>query len=124
MHRWLRTGRNATRSCAPFLLLALGLFPLHAAQAIPPEATYVGEKVCIKCHDVEAKHFGHTEHAKVFRQNPKNELEGRVCEACHGPGSLHVPRDDHKNRDYLIGFTKEWGTPVEVQNGVCLTCHK
>ncbi|MGZ5583005.1 MAG: DmsE family decaheme c-type cytochrome [Usitatibacter sp.] len=114
----------AARLGAPLVLLAIGLLPLQAALAIPPEAKYVGEKVCIKCHDVESKHFGHTQHAKVFRQNPKNELEGRVCEACHGPGSLHVPRDDHKIRDNLIGFTREWGTPVEVQNAQCLNCHK
>ena len=94
------------------------------ALAIPPEAKYVGEKACIKCHDVEAKHFGHTLHAKVFRQNPGTSSKRRVCEACHGPGSLHVPRDDHKKRDYLIGFTREWGTPVEEQNAVCLNCHK
>src|SRR5215510_13767823 len=91
------------------LALALGLLAPCVALAIPPEAQYVGEKTCIKCHDVEAKHFGATQHAKVFRQNPKNELEGRVCEACHGPGSLHVPRDSHKIRENLVGFTREWG---------------
>jgi hypothetical protein len=72
------------------ILLAVAIACVFAvvksARAIPPEATYVGEKTCIKCHDVEAKHFGHTQHAKAFRQNPRNELEGRVCEACHGPG--------------------------------------
>jgi DmsE family decaheme c-type cytochrome len=105
-------------------LLAVLLAAGRSAWSIPPEATYVGEKVCTNCHDTEAKHFGHTLHAKVFRQNPKDDVERQVCEACHGPGSLHVPRENHKNRDYLIGFTKEWGTPVETQNGVCLSCHK
>jgi hypothetical protein len=47
-------------------------------------ATYVGEKVCAKCHDPEAKQFGHTLHAKVFRLNPKNETERQVCETQHG----------------------------------------
>ncbi|MGZ5074675.1 MAG: hypothetical protein ACXWBL_16145, partial [Usitatibacter sp.] len=92
--------RSAARASVPLILLAAGLLPLRAAgadptTADPPKAEYVGEKVCIKCHDVEAKHFGLTQHARAFRQNPRNELEGRVCEACHGPGSLHVPRDDH-----------------------------
>ena len=72
------------------LLLAMGLVLPQGAHAIPPEAQYVGEKTCIKCHDVEAKHFGDTTHAKVFRQNPRNALEARVCEACHGPGSQHA----------------------------------
>ena len=94
------------------------------SHAIPPEARYVGEKTCIKCHDVEANHFAHTQHAKAFRQNPRNALEARVCESCHGPGSLHATRGNEKNRDYLIGFTREWGTPVEVQNEACMTCHK
>ena len=105
-------------------LAAIAAFWCLAAFAIPPEAKYVGEKTCIKCHDIEARHFGHTQHAKAFRQNPANELEGRVCEACHGPGSLHAQRGNEKNRDYLIGFTREWGTPLETQNAACLTCHK
>jgi DmsE family decaheme c-type cytochrome len=84
----------------------------------------VGEKTCIKCHDFEAAHFEHTLHAKVFRQNPGNAMEQRVCEACHGPGSLHAQRGQEKNRDYLIGFTRNWGTPVETQNAVCLSCHQ
>src|SRR5262252_4901455 len=83
------------------LLSVLGLAASGAAHAIPPEAQYVGEKVCVKCHDVEARHFSGTRHAKIFRENPKTELEARVCEACHGPGSLHVPRDDHKIRENL-----------------------
>jgi DmsE family decaheme c-type cytochrome len=95
-----------------------------AARAIPPEAAYAGEKTCIKCHDVEAKHFSHTQHAKIFRENPKNALEARVCEACHGPGSLHAQRGNEKKREYLVGFTREWGSSVETQNGQCMACHK
>ncbi|MDO8264345.1 MAG: DmsE family decaheme c-type cytochrome [Gallionella sp.] len=85
-------------------------------------ATYVGEQVCAGCHAADNKKFGHTLHAKVFRQNPKNEMEKQVCEACHGPGSLHSANPtDHSN---LIGFTKEWGTPIAKQTDQCLSCHK
>jgi len=103
------------------LTLLVGAAPASAA---PPEAKYVGEKTCLKCHDIEDRHFGHTVHAKVFRQNPKNDRERQVCEACHGPGSLHAVRGNHKNRDYLTGFTRNWGTPIEEQNAVCLSCHQ
>lgn len=103
-------------------LLAGFLFS-SSALAIPSEAKYVGEKACLNCHQVENKHFGHTTHAKVFRENPQNATEKMVCEACHGPGSLHVPEANNKNHDYLIGFSKEWGTPVKVQNAQCLNCH-
>src|ERR1035437_8950328 len=38
-------------------------------------AIYVGEKVCKNCHDTENKLFGHTLHANIFRQNPRNDVE-------------------------------------------------
>lgn len=86
------------------------------------EAVYVGEKVCTTCHSLENKHFSETVHAKVFRQNPKTADEKQVCEACHGPGSLHQKNPTDKNN--LVGFTKRWGTPIEKQNAQCQTCHK
>lgn len=85
-------------------------------------AKYVGEKSCTSCHQTEDKHFGHTLHAKVFRQNPKNEIEKTVCETCHGPGSNHVTNPTDKTA--IIGFTKDWGTPLAKQNEQCLSCHK
>jgi DmsE family decaheme c-type cytochrome len=84
-------------------------------------ARLVGEKRCGECHDTEQSLFGHTQHARIFRENPRNATEKTVCEACHGPGSLHVA--DTKDKTKIIGFDKEWGTPVEKMNGQCLTCH-
>jgi DmsE family decaheme c-type cytochrome len=85
-------------------------------------ATYVGEKVCQNCHAIEDSHFSHTQMAKAFRLNPRNEREKNVCETCHGPGSLHAK--DQKNKNNIVGFTKEWGTPIATQTAQCLTCHK
>jgi mono/diheme cytochrome c family protein len=48
-------------------------------------ATYVGEAVCIACHKPQGDQFMHTAHAAAFRLNPKDELQQRSCEACHGP---------------------------------------
>jgi hypothetical protein len=82
--------RSWLRVCAATLAICLGnLLPTPAAFAASDAtatARYVGEKRCIECHDTENNHFGHTLHAKVFRQNPRNEREQQVCEACHGPG--------------------------------------
>jgi len=85
-------------------------------------AERIGEAVCIACHAPQNKQFSHTQHAGVFRLNPKNEKEKLSCEACHGPGSNHVK--EPANRGALIGFTKEWGTPVAQQTALCLTCHE
>lgn len=110
---------GALRHAAASLLAAA--FGLTGAAALAQEATYVGEAKCLSCHNTENDHFRDTQHARAFRGNPKNEREKRVCEACHGPGSRHVAKSGDKTA--LIGFTKEWGTPIEVQNGQCLGCH-
>lgn len=83
-------------------------------------ATYVGKEACGQCHSLADGHFANTTHAKVFA-NPRNELESRVCEACHGPGSKHL--EDATDHNALIGYTREWGTPVDKQQGQCLQCH-
>jgi DmsE family decaheme c-type cytochrome len=84
-------------------------------------ARYVGEKQCLTCHDVENGPFSHTQHAKLFRLNPRNDVEKQVCEACHGPGSLHVA--DSLDKRKIIGFTKDWGTSIAKMNSQCLACH-
>jgi DmsE family decaheme c-type cytochrome len=106
--------------CAAALLLFAGLD--RTALADPPQSSYIGEKKCIECHGQENLHFGQTLHSKIFRLNPKNEKERQVCEACHGPGSEHAKQTKDKN--LIVGFTKAWGTPVDVQNGQCLSCHQ
>ena len=85
-------------------------------------AEYIGEARCIECHGQENKHFSETLHAKVFRLNPKTDGQRQGCEACHGPGSNHARNALDKTA--LIGFTRRWGTPVDVQNAQCLTCHE
>jgi DmsE family decaheme c-type cytochrome len=94
---------------------------LSAATAVNDGATFVGEAACIKCHKPENTQFTHTLHANAFRLNPKNEQEKLSCEACHGPGSSHA--EDTAKRGTLVGFTREWGTPVAQQNAMCLQCH-
>jgi DmsE family decaheme c-type cytochrome len=115
------------RMCAAFL--ATAMFALTAqpalAQTSPDpmaDARIVGEQRCVECHDTEKSLFGHTQHARVFRENPRNDTEKAVCEACHGPGSLHVV--DTHNKSKIIGFDKDWETPIERQNAQCLNCHK
>ncbi len=114
------------RLCAAAVVAAfLGLLATQPASAqadIMASARNVGEQRCVECHDTEKALFGHTQHAKAFRENPRNDTEKAVCEACHGPGSLHVL--DTANKSKIIGFTKEWGTAIEKQNAQCLNCHQ
>jgi DmsE family decaheme c-type cytochrome len=95
---------------------------LLAASAGAQPATTVGEQACLRCHGQENRHFTATAHAKAFRLNPANDRERLVCETCHGPGSRHV--DKPTDRSTIIGFTKGWDTPLDVQNAQCLACHQ
>ena len=87
-----------------------------------PGATAVGEKVCVACHRLENEHFSGTLHAKGLRAAAAARPQAPVCEACHGPGSEHARRPTDKG--LIIAFTHDSGTPIAVQTGTCLTCHK
>ena len=143
MHKELRHGGSmkiqgfswAGRGALLVASLVLGVGLMQAPQAradantmndttvtgINEGATYVGMQTCQQCHSSEDAHFAGTTHMKVF-QNPKNDLEAKVCEACHGPGSKHV--ENATDRNALVGFTREWGTPVTKQAAQCLQCHQ
>ena len=86
------------------------------------DATYVGRKICEECHAHAAEHADQGAHVKAFTANPRSSQQGEVCEACHGPGSKHAK--DTLNRAYIIGYTRDWGTPVQTQNAQCLSCHQ
>ncbi len=108
------------------LLLGVGLAVATWAQAEPPPASpaaahYVGQKACVACHVKENSNYSHTTHAKVFGLNPHTDTERLGCEACHGPGSRHL--ENVSDHTALIGFTRQWGTPIVQQNKQCLTCH-
>ncbi len=117
MNRYRRSIRREL-ACAALALLVLVI----ASPARAQDATYIGEAKCVVCHVEQKPNFAHTAHAKAMRANPANELQAKVCEACHGPGSRHVKNSEDKS--LIIGFTRSWGTPIETQNSQCLACHK
>jgi len=125
------SGRPGVPARASRLVLSLvflvSALPAMAQPAIPAQdaaraASYVGEKICLRCHAAEDAHFSPTAHARAFRQNPRNDRERQVCEACHGPGSRHL--ENAADRSALIGYTRAWDTPVNKQNAQCLSCHQ
>jgi predicted CXXCH cytochrome family protein len=73
-----------------------------------PGATPVGADTCTTCHADVASNFRHAFHAQ----------QGVDCEACHGPGSLHVQGGGDISK--IISFGKRSATDA---NGVCLSCH-
>ena len=115
-------------ACIAALAFALGIFPpgpaaaQQSVAASPSAGGYVGQARCATCHALEAEHWSHTVHARIFNGNPRNELEKRGCEACHGPGERHAGNPADKTT--LVNFTRRGGTPVELQVAQCMQCHK
>lgn len=115
--RWYVPGRLFLAAIALLALLAL-----HPRDARAQAGGYAGEAACLQCHENGARHFAETLHAKSFRQNPRNDLERRTCEACHGPAAAHIKNPADKG--LIIGFMRESATPPERQSAQCMTCHQ
>ncbi len=72
-------------------LLLISCMMVDRTAVVPPQipgATYVGTKECTQCHEEQTGHFATATHAKLALADAKVGNTG--CEACHGPGSLHV----------------------------------
>lgn len=107
------------------LLMLVGCLPVQH-QASPSQegssANYLGMQVCVSCHQEESSQWNHTLHARVFLLNPRNQLQQRGCEACHGPGSDHLA--DTANKNKIIAYTRQSGISVTKQNAMCMQCHQ
>ena len=106
-------------ACAPTQRSA----PQSALPAPPPEA-YVGAETCKACHEEAFGKLGSTKMGRLFLNHPRNDLERRACESCHGPGKAHVESGGGKGVGGLISFRQTDATPVAQRNAVCLQCHE
>lgn len=95
-------------------------FPLSLYAAAKPD-DFSGDKECLRCHQTAAEMFYRSPHA-LFVNDPRQPLDRRGCEACHGPGKPHI---DHRRAseglyDYVISYLKD--TPEQI-SAACLRCH-
>lgn len=92
------------------------LFSLAAAAEGDEQAgaTYIGQDMCVACHDGYAEGLAATPHGKAgFAM-----LSDLGCEGCHGPGSLHADDPDiEANRPIITTRSPE------AQNAICQQCH-
>ena len=125
----------------------------------PPDATYLGEAQCKRCHLKQHKTWGKTKHAETWNLLPeadrkddakddsgkacvschitgygmpggpanmeeglKRALGGTQCEACHGPGSVHV--DLAKKSEGAEKAPDEVLKAIDrVPQNTCIRCH-
>jgi predicted CXXCH cytochrome family protein len=87
--RWIKAALIG--GAAAWGLLLISCVMVDRTVVVPPQiagATFVGTKECKECHEEQTGHFATATHAKLAIADAKVGNTG--CEACHGPGSLHV----------------------------------
>jgi DmsE family decaheme c-type cytochrome len=86
--------------------------------------TEEGSEGCLRCHSGEKMHaIAASPHANP--DHPSAPLARQGCEACHGPGSIHVSRA-HGGQGFprMITFGRGSGfSPKNEQEDACLSCH-
>lgn len=95
-------------------LLLISCVATNRTVVAPPHvagAEFVGDKACTECHSDVTDHFGSASHAKLAISDSK--VGATSCEACHGPGSLHVK----------IGGSKATIVNPGKSPEACFACH-
>ena len=60
-----------------------------AAAATQAKKEYVGSDTCAGCHDEIHTNFKKNAHI-ILETTRSRGWEGKACESCHGPGSVHA----------------------------------
>jgi DmsE family decaheme c-type cytochrome len=106
-------------SLAGLLLCWLSVAPAAAQE----DEGYVGDAVCLDCHEDEVGEFLKTPHAHVLNEkNARSALMARGCESCHGPGAEHVEEEGTGGK--MIAFSNKSPELIEEGKAACLSCHE
>ena len=79
---------------------------------------YVGPEPCLKCHKDYSGTYNQSIHGKL--SVPDSPANGQGCEACHGPGGVHVKNGGGKGTMFAFGRNPDG----KKKSAVCLTCHE
>lgn len=123
-----RAARWAMLLGAAAMLSAALSLPLEAQSGGPAASVssapsdYVGWEVCQGCHIAQVTAWKETKMGKVMLGKPRNDLEAKACEACHGGAREHVAAKGDTTK--IFRFTKASPATVAEKNERCLQCHQ
>ncbi len=89
---------------------------------VPADAEYVGSEECAMCHEDIGEFYtsNHSPHAWELGLAVPGRPEAVACEACHGPGSLHV---DEGGDGWILGLDQLHGLGDAGRAAMCTQCH-
>lgn len=87
---------------------------------VPADATYVGAEDCLDCHDDVGEFYIHSPHAAERGLSVPGQPDVFGCEACHGPGSLHV---DEGGDGWILGVEAMQAFDDQNRAAMCTQCH-
>jgi len=85
-----------------------------AQKPAPGPATFVGDKVCLDCHDGWDRGIVGSPHSRAI--DPRTPAAKQGCETCHGAGSTHADDPENPIKHFRLM------TPRDV-TATCATCH-
>ena len=105
--------RRITVFCSVLVLLVPLFLLALPPGAIAQNAKFVGSDACKNCHEDAFKSYVSSIHGKAYVPGSPGKREG--CEACHGPGSVHVEKGGGK--EGIISSAKHMAAN-------CQSCHQ
>ncbi len=87
---------------------------------VPADATYVGSEDCLACHEEVGEFYAHSPHLPELGLSVPGRADIFGCEACHGPGSLHV---DEGGDGWIMGLDIMRALDDVSRANMCTQCH-
>lgn len=91
-----------------------------------PGASYIGQEMCIACHETEGKYFKLSDHSSMAIDITEEDAEaGEIesCESCHGPGSLHAENYGDKSKIVLGDAETCFACHLDIRGKFALQHH-
>ena len=109
--------------CAVLLGASLSLLATARSPASQGAPQYVGSEACKSCHEAQWEAFQTNPHHRA--EVDSTVVADRVgCEACHGPGSLHVAAGGDRSQPGFASIRNFKSMSMEDVEASCLNCHR
>jgi predicted CXXCH cytochrome family protein len=141
-----RMNLSKTAMSGVFVLVCIMLIScseVNQKVVVPPftiqGADFVGTDNCAMCHEETVQNFKYSDHANTILSEAKGSEFG-VCEACHGPGSLHLEAGGGRgvyilnpgrkpdtcyqcHAEIKAAFSLQYRHPLRERRLSCIDCH-